>query len=238
MQPSSPYRLGILGGLGAVASAEFHRRFLLQWARSKAIADDKDYPDILHISTSLAGITPRGLEDELAARTALQDKLETFRSWGAQLVAVPCNSLQPVLASLADCSLRKVNPWDSAQPLLRSLQKQFIVLGSKSLRASLPTNSSTGFAALQQLGEPRERLVDAIIEKVLRGELSRAKLLWEHLLDELQWLFPPLDGLVIACSELSVVHHYSNTSPSFAVLDTLDCLVQETVAHLLSLELP
>ena len=244
-RPSS--KLGILGGLGAVASAEFHQRFLAHWAQQNPVRDDWSYPCILHLSAPLPGLTPLGVEHPEQARQALAERLQVLADWGAQAVAIACNSLHPLReACEAACGLQILDPWKAALPALARLAEPVAVLGSRSLQAHLkePGAAKALPAQCVLLLEHEHRLVDNVIAQALQAKLPQAATLLEHLLGSLQQREPELRHVVLACSELSVAKRHLKTferdrappasRQPLAFLDTLDCLVQESVRCLCS----
>lgn len=88
--PQKPHKvLGILGGMGPAATAEF-LRLLAELAGAE---QDQDHPQIIlfsnpHIPDRTAAITGNG-EDPAPA---IFDGLRRIESWGAELLAVPCNT--------------------------------------------------------------------------------------------------------------------------------------------------
>lgn len=239
----TPYsKLGILGGIGAVASAEFHQRFLVHWAQQNPVRDDWSYPCILHLSAPLPGLTPLGVEHPEQARQALAERLKVLADWGAQAVALACNSLHPLReACEAACGLRIIDPWQAALPTLARFKEPVAILGSRSLQAHLKEHGAakTLPSRCLLLLEHEHRLVDNVIAQVLQARLPQAATLLEHLLGSLQQREPELRHVVLACSELSVAKRLLETlgpdrtpvasRQSLAFLDTLDCLVQESV---------
>jgi aspartate/glutamate racemase len=93
MQPS----IGILGGVGAIASARFHLDLVEAWAvHHKAEADD-DFPRIVHLSQSL-GLSAEGLTDSVTQGDILYLLTEQIMQ-DMDRVAVICNSIVPLLPS-------------------------------------------------------------------------------------------------------------------------------------------
>lgn len=225
-------RVGILGGLGAHASTEFHRRLVTRWSEQTPVREDRDYPEVLHWSCALPGLTPAGLTEPLAAKHALVERLSVFRSWGSSLVAVPCNSLHPVLEALGpNEGLPVLCPWAAAQPMLQGLPDHTMALGSHSLRAYLGTES---VLSLQVPDAPAGTRIDAVIASVIQGQLRIAARQLSGLLQDLANGARDTRHFVLACTELSVAHQVLLTQryplpANSLVVDTLDCLVSATL---------
>lgn len=227
-------RLGILGGQGAMASAEFHRRFIRRWACLPGIVADSDYPDVLHWSSPLRGLDSRGLQDHTTAWHELHGRLTLMQAWGADLVAVPCNSLHPTLPDLRSAFQRPLlSPWDAVAPLLAAPAGALAVLGSRSLRCALMQDPSLHSLPLRA---EEGKAVDVVIDAVLRGKLRAASAALAELLSRLGRRHAQQRlHVLLACTELSVAY-CAGAMPDFVqVTDTLDVLVDVCMDELTNL---
>lgn len=227
-------RLGILGGQGALASAEFHRRFVRRWASMPGIVTDSDYPDVLHWSSPLPGLDSRGLQDPTVAWHALHGRLTLMEGWGADVVALPCNSLHPTLPDLRSAFQRPLlSPWEVALPVLAAPGLSLVVLGSQSLRGALTEDSRLSSLPLTC---EEAQTVDLVIDAVLRGDLRTASGALSELLSRLGRRHAQGQlHVALACTELSVAY-CAGPMPHFVeVTDTLDVLVDACIDELTSL---
>lgn len=81
--------LGVCGGMGPAASAEF-MRLLAAMAPAKA---DQDHPVVyLYSNPQIPDRTEAILRDGISPEPHLREGLMTLCRWGAQLLAVPCNT--------------------------------------------------------------------------------------------------------------------------------------------------
>jgi aspartate racemase len=84
--------IGILGGMGPVATAEFFSRILTLCERHHGAVQDGDYPPILVYSMSLQGSNESGIGN---ARILEQEFVEGIRKLcgaGCDFVVIPCNT--------------------------------------------------------------------------------------------------------------------------------------------------
>ena len=86
--------IGILGGVGAIASARFHLDLVEAWAARKSAQTDNDFPIIRHISRPL-GLTSEGLADREMTRLFAHWTLDELL--GCDRIAVICNSITPLM---------------------------------------------------------------------------------------------------------------------------------------------
>ena len=134
----SDFKIGLLGGIGARASARFHASLVERCACDPAVAQDEDFPTIVHWSGALAGFGPKGVIDEARLRKSLSDVVQLFRHARVNVLAPVCNSLHPYRQWLEDalgvpvispvtCAARKVQALGFSSALVlqsRGLAKQ------------------------------------------------------------------------------------------------------------------
>ena len=100
MQVISPKKiLGVLGGMGPAASAEFMRLLTLKSPARK----DQEHPIVYLLSDSQMpdrGAAIRGEIEELTPR--LKADLEKLISWGADILATPCNTAHVFIDRFSD----------------------------------------------------------------------------------------------------------------------------------------
>lgn len=209
--------LGILGGQGACASAVFHERFVRAWALMHSPTGDEGYPEILHFSTSLPGLTPQGLTHECAAtQQALVRAMSLFRQMGVTVVAAPCNSLLGL--SPEATSEEVLTPWACA-PVP---QPATAVLCSASLRARLEGTPNLLFPSNDE-----QRVIQALIESVIAGEDIGG-----NRLDEVISAMRQRGALAVrvSCTELSCLSY----TPHPFIADTMNFLIDACVLRLSS----
>lgn len=232
---STPLELLILGGQGALASAEFHLRLVKQLSLSAPSADDEAYPRIVHWSEALPGLTPQGLVDVDLAKTALTHRLKSLPFVRPPLVVMPCNSLEPIARELnSQVSVlhaldptqaliqEALTPWSLAHDWIALRQQPVLVMSSRShqngLREGLrglvspPSNLLLSDALAQAVS-------DAVIEQVLAGNLEHAQRQLAAFLDEKAGQ----THVLLACTELSVAQPLDRFPH---VTDAMDLLVQ------------
>ena len=63
---------------------------------------DCDYPEIIHVSHAHCGLSERGLVEPELALASLKKSLKLLEAAACSHVAIPCNSLHPLLPALQD----------------------------------------------------------------------------------------------------------------------------------------
>ena len=123
MQPS----IGILGGVGAIASARFHLALVEAWAIRHKAEEDADFPLIWHSSRSL-GLDASGLVDPETTRLFLRWGLEEMS--GCDRIAVVCNSIAPILPN----DPRLLTPIEACREALRGVNRAWLLASDSTVR--------------------------------------------------------------------------------------------------------
>lgn len=177
---STPPFIGILGGVGAIASARFHLDLVTAWAARRGAQTDDDFPRIVHASQPL-GLGATGLIDAVKSLDAGHAIWPLFES--CDKLAVVCNSITPLL-STAD--RRILTPVGACRDALQGVT-----------RAALLASESTIRDEIYQRAYPHIdwRLVPATpwIESAIRGCGFNLGSVGHH----------PDETIVLGCTELS-----------------------------------
>ncbi|MFF4016211.1 aspartate/glutamate racemase family protein [Streptomyces sp. NPDC001843] len=90
--------LGVLGGMGPAATAEFLRLL----AADVPAARDQEHPRIVMLSDpGIPDRTAAILGDDTEAALRIREDLFTLAGWGADLLAIPCNTAHALLDDIA-----------------------------------------------------------------------------------------------------------------------------------------
>ncbi|TVQ50001.1 MAG: amino acid racemase [Gammaproteobacteria bacterium] len=234
MNTRSDKTIGVLGGMGPEATVEFMRRVIA----ATPADDDADHLRLLvdnnpKVPSRIRALIDGDGEDPSPTLAAMARGLV---SAGAELLVIPCNTAHwylpavrgavevPVLdvVALTASALSACSPRPVRVGLLGSIAVQRVGLFDARL-------GDAGF----QLHYPAEAGQRRLLE-VIRGVKAGRPL--EALARDYHQVAAALaedgaDALLVACSELSVLPAPTPASaPALPVLDTLDLLVQATVA--------
>ena len=119
--------IGILGGVGAIASARFHLALVEAWAIRHKAEDDADFPIIRHASRPL-GLDASGLVDPETTRLFVKWELDEMES--CDRIAVICNSIAPVLPH----DPRLLTPMDACRPALTGVKSAWLLASDTTIR--------------------------------------------------------------------------------------------------------
>ena len=222
-------RIGVLGGMGPLASAEFIVKLV---QATPAQRDQDHFPITLDSSPQIpdrpAFIKGRG-PDPMHAMTEVIRRLE---SAGCALIAMPCNTVHYWYDRLAgETELPIVHIADAVAQRLRELvpnARRVGVLGAF-------VTSRMGIYSYR-LGDQWEWIYpsdDALNNQVLpavvavkAGDLTRGRELFMAAAQDL--LKNRLDAMVLACTEIPVV--LSQADIPIPIIDSTDALARHTVS--------
>jgi aspartate/glutamate racemase len=180
---------GILGGLGAHATALLHRKIIERTLATK----DSDYPHLLIYNL---GLQHFGVDANLTSGDGAQLKtgVQTLKRSGCDKVWVACNSVHISKSLWFDESVCV----DWTVGFASSLPIDVVVLGSRATVKHSLYNSTFSRNFLQT-----QQLVDDCIESVICGEITQnhhqARQRWLSLLDSLD-----AKPIALGCTDLSV----------------------------------
>lgn len=208
--------LGVLGGMGPAASAEFMR---LLAARAPA-RRDQEHPVVYLLSD--AGIPDRtaalaGAGPDPEAR--LKAGMQTLLAWGADILACPCNTAHVFIDRFADTlgapivhivqatltAAREKNP-DGAWLLATTGVERSGLYADHARRAGY---------VLHTVGAERQERVQHCVELVKAGDTAGAAALLRDLAGSL--LREKKLPLLTACTELPLAYDASGLPPENAV---------------------
>ncbi|MBO5649552.1 MAG: amino acid racemase [Clostridia bacterium] len=219
--------LGILGGLGPMATAYFYELLI---AHTKA-ACDQDHIDILinsHATTPdrTAYITGKSEENPLSV---MIEDLHRLKIYGADLVAIPCNTAHYFYDRLkASTDL----------PILNIMQETAAKLASLGVRRAgiLATDGTIvsgtydryltayGIECIRPRAQDQNTVMRIIYDEIKNGktpDVTAFLTVCEHLRAE------GAQMLILGCTELSLIKKHHPLPPCF--IDSLDVLAAATI---------
>jgi aspartate racemase len=216
MITSPRHVLGVLGGMGPAASAEFMR---LLAARAPA-RRDQEHPVVYLLSDArvpdrTAALTGTGPDPEARLKAGMQ----TLLAWGADILACPCNTAHVFIDRFADtlgaplvhivqatlAAAREKNP-DGAWLLATTGVERSGLYSDYALRAGY---------VLHTVGAERQERVQRCVELVKAGDTAGAASLLRDIVDSL--LREKDLPLLTACTELPLAYDASGLPAENAV---------------------
>ena len=219
--------LGILGGLGPMATAYFYELLI---SHTEA-ACDQDHIDIIinsHATTPdrTAFIMGRSDKDPLSV---MVDDIRRMKTYGADLVAIPCNTAHYFYDKLkASTDLPILNIMEETACRLSALgvKRAGILATDGTVMTGTYDRylSAHGIDCLRPVPDDQAQIMHIIYDQIKNGKtpdtdafLSAARALRKR----------GADALILGCTELSLIKKQHSLPPYF--IDSLDVLADSTI---------
>ena len=165
--------IGILGGMGPAASADFYRR-LVDIAQHEHGADqDTDFPAMHLYNLPLSGFDETGFAEPEIVRTQLIDGVRRLEASGSDFIVIPCNTVHAFYADMqAAISVPIVSIIDSVvNAALRGGFSTIGILSSQSTRQYQLYENALAARGMHVLSatEAEQQVLNTIIHRVMAG---------------------------------------------------------------------
>ncbi|MFH2020953.1 MAG: amino acid racemase [archaeon] len=205
--------IGILGGMGPEATAEFYLRLVRIFQKKFGCVNDYDYPEIYVYNLPLPEIV-RSVDKE-NVKKALQKGIDKLQSIGSDFIVCPCNSANTFFKVL-NFKIPYISVFDSAFRCVVS--DNYLILGTNRTIESGEYQERLGMSgirySLPSLDE--QKIVTQVVVRILAGkkQFSDRKKLKEIVSRS------ACNNVLLACTELPLLlkgKNYLDTLQSLAV---------------------
>lgn len=224
--------IGVLGGIGAVASANFYQELIKVTQEKYNAKYDDDYPQVIINSLSFSGFDNQGKGDEVNIKAQLVDGLNQLYKAGADFGVIACNTVHQYLdfltkntkleiLSIVDATIEEIIKANhSCVGILSSSETKDVGLYSKAinnigLNFKLTTNKE-------------QKILDKIIANVMSGNvLYKDKKNLSLMIDKMSKA--GVDGVILGCTELPLAFCPSLLKKEIIVYNTNRILAQAAI---------
>lgn len=221
--------IGVIGGMGPQASAEFYR-LLIDGARHRYGARDNDeYPEILIDSVPVPDFLSNTEQMEVAA-VMLEDRVRRLTQFGATTITMACNTACILVDRLEkQTPARFISVVDEVvRSVVRDQHSVLLLASPTSLRLGLYQLQFAHFGIKFVVPETKDfPEIEYIIRGVIEGE-KRERLL--HKLVKLTERYVETNsvgGIVLGCTELPLVFPTHYRLPVYSSLSILaECILK------------
>jgi aspartate racemase len=227
-------RLGILGGMGPAASAEFVTRLI---AQTPAECDQEHIPFVLwnepripDRSTSMRA----GNDDPLPW---LQDGIRGLKAAGCDCIVIPCNSAHFWYGELCKLDVPIIHIVDSIATELRSLHLDNQPIGVMGTQGTIEYGiyqyklEQQGWKCLVPDRNEMDFFVQPAIDLIKCGQLEKAQLLLIQVIHSL--IDRGAKAIVLGCTELPLAIRIASKE-GIPIVNSIDSLVESALKHLRS----
>ena len=225
--------IGILGGMGPLATAELFRRIVEKTPAKR----DQDHPRIIiyndpKIPDRTAFILGNG-EDP---RPALVEGARKLESWGADFIIMPCNTAHFFAETIQKAiTIPLVSMIEETARMIRgmSLRKVGLLATDGTIKGLVYHRALLKYGV--QIAVPskadQEKVMRAIYAGVKAGNIELGRKL---LLEVTKKLEKRSDGIIAGCTEVSVA--LSSDDLSVPLIDPMDVIAEKAVKIALGVE--
>ena len=223
--------VGVLGGMGPAATADFHHKLV---AATPARRDQDHVPLLIHSIPQIPDRAASILDGADSPAPALVSVARSLEAAGAELLVMPCNTAHFWYDELRQAV--GVPVLHIADPVLEALVQRgtfsrvgllgtraTVAAGLYAKRAAQGPARAQGIEWLQPSPAEQHDGVDPGIEAVKAGQLGRAEWLLREAARSL--VDQGADAIVLACTEIPLVLQHA----AVPVLDATQLLAEATV---------
>lgn len=226
---TTPQLLGVLGGMGPAATADFYTKII---AHTPAVRDQDHLRLVIWADPTVPDRVGAVLHGAGADRPdpypALLAGARVLRDAGATMIAIPCNTAHFFLPRLAR---------DIAVPYLDMIEETVAAVRNRT-GVGLLSTTATRDLYRSRLDSPilpdanAQQAVDAAIRLVKAGDPAAAQ---KHALEAVRRMANAgVEALVLACSELPLALRGCAEPPDMDLVDPTDLLARAAVRRYLA----
>lgn len=208
-------KVGIIGGAGPYASALLYQQII------KVFYDQKvALPELVLLNFPFT----RGLSLKESSQGAvkiiqeLQLCFDSMLKQGVELVILACNTLHAFLKNLRLDGIRILHiPQNVVRKAMTLNLDRLLILGTQTTRQMGLYRHPSVELLYPQIEQ--QKIIDAIIDRILMGEISKKD---SMTLSDLVMSQEDIDGVVLGCTDIPVLHHHHPLQVgSLPILDSI-----------------
>jgi aspartate racemase len=223
--------IGVLGGMGPVATGEFFNRMLALCQKEHNAFQDGDYPPILVYSMSLKGSNESGIKDEKKLEFEFIDGIIKLCNGGCDFVVIPCNTAHHFVEDLrkkVDTPILSIIDLAVAE-VKKNKIKKIGLLASESTYIhkvyAIPL-SVNGIELVSPEQNERKKLTKIVLDimggKRTEEDRKTIKAITDRMVKD-----NGIEAVIVGCTELSLV--LPNDQYPVKAFDAMDSLAEAAV---------
>ena len=232
--------IGIIGGVGPIATSIYYRSLV-----DKVVTATRGtLPEIivhsLPIDAEIENAFIQGYEYidtkiYMRTRCLMLHALETFKQRNIETIAMPCNTLQPLLENICEgAPFHNLNLiQETSKRVLQHRVERVLIVGTNETCRSNMYGDTLKREGIQYtyLGEDDQKIVAQHISASLRTPQDASPYL-ESFVECIVRASKNVDGLVIACTDLA--GYLLSEHLTIPVIDSLQTLIDSSAEYILS----
>ena len=165
--------IGILGGMGPAASADFYHRLVLIAQKEYGAEQDTDFPAMHLYNLPLSGFDERGFVDPEAVKAQLVHGVKLLADAGSDFIVIPCNTVHTFYSEMQEMvSIPIVSIVEAVvDEVLKHSFKTVCLLSSESARTYklYETALKARTIGVISAADAEQEILNTIIHRVMAG---------------------------------------------------------------------
>ncbi|MFA7191849.1 MAG: amino acid racemase [Candidatus Paceibacterota bacterium] len=223
-------KIGILGGAGPAATANFFNDIVTISQTKYGAEQDTEFPEVILYNMPMEGFNETGFADPESVKGQLISGVQKLESWGADFIALPCNTIHHFTKEMRDSI--KIPIISIIESTVDSVKKNEIksvgILSSRSTRElSLYKNAleNEGINVFEA-DENEQQHLDNIVLKVMSGTQGEKEMKeMNAMVDRMSEL--GVQGVILGCTELPLAINQSDSGTK--LFNTIKILAEYSV---------
>lgn len=221
-------KLGILGGMGPLATVEFMQKII---SRTPAHNDQQHIPMLVSNNPQIPDRTAYLISNGQDPFPALKQGMEQLQQAGAECIVMPCNTAHYWYPRLTQtCNVHTISIIDSV--VSEAKKRQYREVGVLATSATMMTGMYQTKLAQQQINaiettESEQQAVMNGIYAVKAGEVERGKQLMIPVFEAM--LERGAEAVIFGCTEIPVALAEQTIEQPQHCLDSLDILAEQCI---------
>lgn len=223
-------KIGILGGAGPAATADFFTD-IVKIAQNKYGAEqDTDFPEVILYNMGMDGFNETGFADSEAVKNQLIVGVKKLETWGADFVTLPCNTVHFFTKEMREAmSIPLISIVESTVLEIknRGIKKVGIISSRSTRDLELYKKAIEGAGVETVVATDREQeILDTIVLQVMSGkqglkETTEMKEMIDRMTND------GAEGIVLGCTELPLA--ITQNDSDIPLYNTIHILAERAV---------
>jgi aspartate racemase len=222
-------RLGILGGMGPAASAEFVNRLVKQ---TPASCDQEHIPFVLWNNPLIPDRSTSMRNGDDKPLPFLLEGIQGLRSAGCDTIVIPCNTAHFWFEDMVKLCPRVIHIVDTVAHSLRDVNVTNTTIGVMGTKATVELGlyqnrlNDQGWNCIMPTEEEMNDIVQPAIDLIKGGDMSKAYDMFMIVIDSL--IVRRAQAVVLGCTEIPLAVR-QNRRDGIPLINSIDSLVKAAI---------
>ena len=224
-------RLGIFGGMGPAASAEFVNRLV---AQTPATCDQEHIPFVLWNNPQIPDRSTSLRNNDNRPLPFLLEGIQILKAARCDLIVIPCNTAHFWYDDMVKLKVPIVHIVDSVADALRDAGVAAGTIGVMGTQATVELClyqyklNKAGWTCIVPTKEEMDTLVQPAINLIKSGDMSRAYGMFMIVIDSL--IARGATAVVLGCTEIPLAVNQDKRD-AVPLINSIDSLVKSAIKH-------